>query len=172
MRVSSLIILSSLLALSACGSNEVEISKANETPKETKAQKFKGSKLAPSNDVMSYWAGVGTAKKKKYIAQSLPEFKRTCRWHGPQIYWHTPDKIEDKCRDLYDDFAKKTVFEPKECFEGLTEGMHEFSDLTNIVSCNGQVDTPIGYGQMRLVLHKVNDEWFGFTESYVGWTAR
>jgi len=32
------------------------------------------------------------------------------------------------------------------------------------------VETPIGNGQVRLVMHKVNDEWFGFTESYQGWS--
>lgn len=172
MKVKSLIIVSSLLALSACGSDETKTSENNAPTKETKAQKFKGAKFAPSKETMSYWAGIGTAQKKKYISLRHPELKSTCRWHGPQNYWRTPKKIDDECRKLFDGFATKAVFEPNECFEGLTEGSHEFSDLINIVSCNGKIDSPIGYGQMRLVLHKVNDEWFGFTEGYVGWTAR
>jgi len=157
--------------LIACGETKTADTGTIEKPKAVKAAKFKGAKLAPPSETMNYWAGIGTAQKKKYIRTSLPELNRTCRWHGPQLYWATPDKIDGQCRDAFDGFASKAVFTPQECFKGLAEGLHEFSDLTNIISCNGTVETPIGSGQVRLVMHKVNNEWFGFTESYAGWTA-
>ena len=159
-----------IFGLPACGENKKADSETAEKPKSVKTPKFEGAKFAPPLDTMNYWAGIGTAQKKKYIQKSLPELKSTCRWHGPQLYWATPDKIDNQCHEAFNTFASKVVFTPKECFKGLTEGLHEFSDLTNIVSCNGVVETPIGQGQMRLVMHKVNDEWFGFTENYQGWS--
>jgi len=167
-RISTLCI--AVIALVGCGETKNADSETVEKPKAVKTAKFKGAKIAPSQDIMNYWAGIGTAQKRKYIRLSHPEHKSTCRWHGPQLYWATPDKIDNTCRELFDSFALKTVFTPTECFKGLSEGLHEFSDLADIVSCNGQVESPIGSGQMRLVMHKVNDKWFGFTENYQVWS--
>jgi len=170
MKFTTAIILTTALALVGCGDSESTAPESSEKPKVTKQAKFKGSKLAPPQETMNYWAGIGTAEKRKYIRKSHPEHKSACRWHGPQLYWATPDKIDNTCRDLFDGFAAKTIFKPSECFKGLSEGSHEFSDLTDAISCEGQVESPIGNGQVRLVMHKVNNDWYGFTESYKGWT--
>lgn len=141
---------------SACGGNEAETLKGSEntqTVKTVKAEKFKGSKFAPSQEVMNATIANEWFDRRGYSLAKLMN-KSVCKG----IVKYQPEKWPAACASVMNDWKARTAFTPSECRKGDERDGYD-GVLVNPVSCTGLLEDPKGQEKRIFVFHKPQGEW-------------
>jgi len=161
------IILASAIAITlvACGESVPDTSAPSvETVEKPAPAKFKGAKFAPPRDVMSRTAAAEIWDREGARKITPGEACKSVR----RMSQMTPE-----CQTEYDNLLARSVFLPSECRKG-DERKGYNNKLQSPVSCDGEIQTPAGTGQVTMIFHKVDNEWKAWYGSMVSgsWQSR
>ncbi len=163
------LILVTTLALTACGGSDVSAPDSTDAnPKQSRSVKFKGSKLAPPQDIMNRVTGVAMVRRKG-AGYMLPK-----KSNGKSVGFKNIMGLEMEAQEsegILKAFAERSTFTPTECRKS-DERKYKEQLVIEPISCTGKIDTPKGSTVGVIIFHKAKGEWTGEVGKYSGaeWT--
>ena len=141
--------LTAAIGLAACGENSVETNDAPVTKAPVAAAKFKGAKFAPPQADMNRTAAAELWDREGSRKITPGEACKRVR----RMSQMTPE-----CQADYDNLLERSVFLPTECRKGDERDGYS-NVLIDPVTCDGEIQTPAGGGNVTMIFHKVDSKW-------------
>jgi len=142
------------LALVGCGNSDKTVSKSSEKSKVSKSAKFKGAKIAPSQDIMNQTVANEWFDRRGGYRLVKKDNEEACK--GTASY--LPEKWPAACVEVMNEWKNGVAFTPSECRKGDERDGYG-GVLIQPVSCTGLVEDPRGQEQRIFVFHKPDGEW-------------